>query len=235
MSTIRRNHFRPITTSIAAMTYNQPELINTLAEELSPYLLVVDNGSTPPIAPPSRYAYHVLRVPENRYFAGGWNYAMNFIQAKWVVMLNDDIIGITLEMIDDLIESAEVHDYAVISPAFNSPHDSSQPHGIGLHRVHSIDWVAPIIRKDAWDAVGGFNAEAFSGWGSELDIAYRLKQQGYRMAIDDRHIIHHIGGVAAWNGGTTHIQNNVAKMNESFKRLYGINDWAQFVQQFLSG
>lgn len=216
-----------MTTAIAVMTYNQPGFIEELYKPLGSYILVVDNGSTIPIP------YTSIRVPENRYFAGGWNYAMQFINADWVAMLNDDISGITVGMIDSLIEVAETNNYDVISPAFNSPHPHMQPQYKGLQEVHSIDWVAAIIRKSAWNDVGGFNAEAFSGYGSDLEIAHRLKKKGYRLAVDHRHIIHHIGGAAAIAGRTQHIQGNVQLMNESFKNLYGVNDWMEFTQKFL--
>jgi len=215
------------------MTYNQPGLIDGLAERLHPFLTVLDNGSNPPISAPSRLPYHIIRVPENRYFAGGWNYAMPQIRTAWVAMLNDDITGISLEMIDSLVDEAEAHGYAAISPAFNSPHTHMQPAGLGLHRVSSIDWVAVLVRKEAWDAVGGFDAVSFPGYGCDLDIAYKFKQLGYRLAVDDRHVIHHMGGTAAIAGGTQTVQGNVTSMNQSFQRLYGVKDWVEFTQKYL--
>jgi hypothetical protein len=157
---------------------------------------------------------------------------MQQIDATWVAMLNDDISGITIEMIDALIDEAEAHGYAAISPVFNSPHAHMQPQGVGLRQVHAIDWVATLIRKQAWDEVGGFD-EAFPGYGSDLEIAYRLKQAGYRLAVDDRHVIHHIGGAAAIAGGTQHIQGDVGRMNAAFRAKYGVSDWAEFVRRFL--
>lgn len=233
MTTLTRSTLKASTSLIATMTYNQPQLVNDLAEILCPYLMVIDNGSVPALAAPTKLAYDVLRVPENRYFAGGWNYAMPSLRAKWVVMLNDDITGISLEMIDALIDRAEDADYAAISPAFNSPHVHMQPKGEGLHRVASIDWVAAIVRKDAWDAVGGFDAVNFPGYGCDLDIAYKFKQLGYRLAVDDSWVIHHAGGTAAILGGTQGIQGNVVGMNAAFQRLYGVGDWVEFTQKFL--
>lgn len=209
------------------MTYDQPELIRTLSKSLGSYMIVIDNGSTIEIP------YTSIRVPENRYFSGGWNYAIPFINADWIAMLNDDIEGITLEMIDTLIEEAEREGYVAISPAFNSPHSHMQPQGKGLHQVTSIDWVAAIIRKSVWNEVGGFNSEAFPGYGSDLDLAYRLRKAGYRLGVDDRHVIHHMGGVAAVSGGTQHIQGNVTAMNEQFKKLYNVPDWMEFTRQYL--
>jgi hypothetical protein len=104
-----------------------------------------------------------------------------------------------------------------------------------LRQVHALDWVATVVRMDAWLDVGGFNAEAFPGYGSDLDIAYRLKQKGHRLAVDDRHVIHHVGGVAAVEGGTQHIQGNVASMDAAFQRLYDVATWSAFVLQYLLG
>lgn len=234
MTTLTHKVHRPVTSIIAAMTYNQPQLIQSLANALHPYLLVIDNGSNPPIEAPSRTPHSVIRIPENRYFAGGWNYVMPFLDVDWVMMLNDDVTGITMDMIDDLINSAEEHSYAAISPAFNSPHSHMQVQGLGLHTVPSIDWVATLIRKDAWNEVEGFNADAFPGYGSDLDIAYRLKLLGYRLAVDDRHLVYHIGGAAAIAGGTQHIQGNVTSMNEALHKLYGVQDWMEFTRSFLA-
>lgn len=234
--TLTRKSHRAFSCTIAAMTYNQPEMIQALSDELYPYLLVIDNGSNPSITSPARTPHSIIGVPENRYFAGGWNYAMELIDSDWVVMLNDDITGINIQMIDALIEEAEEHSYAVISPTFNSPHAYMQPHYHGqssLRQVHSIDWVAAIIRKEAWNAVEGFNAGMFPGYGSDLDISYRLRQQGYRLAVDDQYVIHHIGGAAAVAGGTQYIQGNVERMNAGFQILYGVRDWVEFTQKFL--
>jgi len=220
-------HLRPVTATIAVLTYNQPELVRGMIDQLGSCLMVIDNASNPPIPNAD------VIIPENRYFAGGWNYAMKAIDSEWVAMLNDDITGISLPMIYDLIDTAERSGYAAISPAFNSPHAHMQPQGTGLRPVASIDWVATLIRKNAWDDVGGFNEAMFKGWGAELDLAYRLKKEGYRMAVDDKHIIHHFGGVAAWESGTGNIQNNVEKMNASFQALYNVPDWMTFVQKYL--
>lgn len=219
-------HNRPISAVIGVLTYNQPELVKGMIDQLGSCIMVIDNGSNPPIPNAD------VVIPENRYFSGGWNYAMKAIDSEWVAMLNDDITGISLPMIYDLIDTAERSGYAAISPAFNSPHVHMQPQGTGLHPVASIDWVVTMIRKNAWDAVGGFN-EAFPGYGSDLDISYRLMKKGFRLAVDDRHIVHHIGGAAAIAGGTQHIQGNVQRMNENFQKLYGASDWADFTTRFL--
>ena len=219
-------HKRDVSAVIAVLTYNQPQFVAELRQQIGSSLCVIDNASNPPIPEAD------IVVPENRYFAGGWNYAMKFLHGEWIAMLNDDITGISLPMIYDLIDIADANNYAAISPAFNSPHPHMQPHGAGLREVNSIDWVATIIRKDAWSEVGGFN-EAFPGYGSDLEIAYRLKQKGYKLAVDDRHVIHHIGGAAAIAGGTQHIQGNVQAMNEAFNTLYGVRDWTEFTSKFL--
>lgn len=225
---IIRRRARPVVSdAIAVLTYNQPKLVEAMYDIMGSYLIVVDNGS------PESIPHTSIRVPSNRYFAGGWNYAMERIDAEWVAMLNDDITGITREMIDHLIAQAERHGYDAISPAFNSPHKWSQPLGEGLRPVPAIDWVATIVRKEAWEAVKGFNASAFPGYGSDLDIAYRLKQAGYLLAVDDGCIIHHMGGTAALEGGTQHIQGNLTAMNASFQKLYGMADWSEFTRTYL--
>lgn len=219
-------HNRPISASIAVLSFNQPYLVKEMHRQLGSHIVIIDNGSNPPIVDADVF------VPENRYFSGGWNYAMPFLEGEWVAMLNDDITGISLPMIYDLIDTAERSGYAAISPAFNSPHAHMQPQGTGLRPVASIDWVAAIIRKDAWNAVGGFN-EAFKGYGSDLELSFKLMKKGCRLAVDDRHVIHHIGGAAAVAGGTQHIQGNVTAMNEAFQREYGASDWIDFTNRFL--
>lgn len=215
--------------AIAVMTYDQPQLVKDLANIIDP-LIVVDNGSHVPIP------YTTIRVPENRFFTGGWNYAMKEIDATWVAMLNDDITRITQEMIYMLIDEAEDQGYDVISPAFNSPHEHMQPHYHGhnsLREVKSIDWVAPIIRKQVWDEVGGFNTD-FLGYGSDLDISYRIRKLNYRMAVDDYYVINHIGGVAAIASNTQIFQGNLDVMNQAFQKNYGASDWIDFTNRFLN-
>lgn len=221
-----------MTIAIAVLTYNQPKLAFHMVEQLNGHVTIVDNGSPEPIR---LIGVPTIRLSTNNYFAGGWNEAMEFFREyEWVAMLNDDLEGVSFSALSSIKDAAEDLGYSAISPAFNSPHNHMHPFGQGsVREVHAIDWVATIIKTSAWFEVGGFNAEFFPGYGSDLDISYRLKQKGHHLAVDDRHTIYHKGGVAAIEGGTQEVQGNVAAMDASFQKLYGVPGWAQFVEKYL--
>ncbi len=213
---------------IAVLCYNQPHLVGAMYEQIGEELIVVDNGSTVPL--PRGKMSHIILM-ENGYFAGGWNDAMTVLKAyPWVAMLNSDIEGVSPNMFYELVETAQLNDLSAISPAFNSPHAHMQPQGKGLREVSWLDWTAVVLHTDHWL---GFNAHEFPGYGADLDLAYRMKQQGYRMAVDDRHQIHHQGSATALAEGLQDVQGNVGKMDAAFDRLYGVPNWMHFISRYL--
>jgi cellulose synthase/poly-beta-1,6-N-acetylglucosamine synthase-like glycosyltransferase len=56
--------------------------------------------------------------------------------------------------------------------------------------ANSIECPCAIIRKDAWEEIGGFNTGTKVG-GEDTEFGYRLKRNGYRIVYDKDVIVHH--------------------------------------------
>jgi len=193
--------------------------------QLGKHMVLVDNGSViaQPVLP-----CQTLRFSENRYFAGGWNQAMEKLSRyDWVAMLNSDVVGINLAMIEALAEQAEAAGVAVLSPSFNSPHAHMHKQGTGVRCVNWIDWCCPLVSTAMWQHVGGFDYPTFVGYGADLDFCKRAAKLSYHFAVSDDHEVIHLGSITALGEGLQGKQGNVSNMNDALKTKWGVNSWTE--------
>lgn len=204
----------------ATLCYNTPDLAEAMRAQL-PGLLVIDNGSQP-FLPGS-----VVRTPMNRMFAGGWNAGMKTL-AQWdidaVLMANSDTDGWTPQTIDLLARVMESAGYAVVTPAFNSPHALFHPvAGRSIRPVSWIDWTCPLVSMAAWRDVGPFD-EQFSGYYADIDWCKRARDRGYRFAVCDAVTVRHLGSVTAQRIG--HIWD---ADDSRLCAKWGVRHWTEMV------
>jgi hypothetical protein len=182
-----------------ALAYNTPDLVASIRDQL-PGVLVVDNGSSPPVDGAA------VRLESNLYFAGGWNAAMQQLppDIEYVWMLNTDLLDLRPFMLGEL---AAILDrlppwVAAVSPAYNSPwpwmwrHESG-----GVRLVNWLDMAGVMIRRSAWNAVGEFDAVAFPGWACDRDWCLRAAMAGYGVGVVDSLEFYHIGGATMARSG----------------------------------
>ena len=83
-------------------------------------------------------------------------------------------------------------------------HFTSTPPRNGHHGVETVDWVSGavmMIRREAWDAVGGFDP-AFFLYYEDIDLCRRVRAAGWEVGIvPDATAIHESGG-SQWRPGT---------------------------------
>lgn len=111
--------------------------------------------------------------------------------ADWLVMLDDDSYPIDERVFDVL--SQQPPDVAAVSadiflPRAAGEHDIMPREAGGLPEVFIGCGVA--IRRDAFLASGGYDP-AFNYYVEEYDLAARLLLAGYRVAFDQRFVVHH--------------------------------------------
>lgn len=215
---------------IAILVYNQPELTQSMYNQLGDELIVFDNGS---LVDQPNLNCTIIKWPTNHFFSGGWNIAMTYINnwnTKWVWMLNSDLLGIYPHMMVQLISEAERLNLAVISPSFNSPHRHMQNQGQGTRKVKWIDWCCPIVNMDVWKDVGEFD-DVFLGYGADLDWCKRASLKGYEFGVSDDYELHHIGSVTAISEGLMNIQGDVGHMNKELKRKWNVSDWSRMFEE----
>lgn len=183
----------------ATLVHNTPELAARMREQL-PGVLVIDNGSHPPIDGAA------ISLPVNRGFVGGWNEAMRRIIAEhpdvdYVWMLNSDVEGVTHDMGDSLMMDCDFDEFAVSTPVFNSPHSvfSVRPtneRAQTLRSVSWVDWCCPMVPVYVWESVGEFDTRS-TGYFADVDWCKRARDAGYRFCVSEPHEVHHIGGATA--------------------------------------
>lgn len=205
------------------LTFNRQDLADAMWRQL-PGGYCLDNGSARLIQG-AQY-----RRETNGYFTGGWNTAMQYATADWVWMLNDDVEGVSWAMLHSLEDIARrIPDCAVITPAFSSPHAIFHAMGNAESRpVPWIDWCCPVVRREAWERVGGFD-ESVAGYGADIDWCTRAKALGWRFYVSDRFSVHHIGSATAMSEGTAGIQSDVGRMDDMLRRKYG-RGWQELTQ-----
>ena len=180
--------------------------------------ILVDNGATPPIAPPAEPPVTLLRLPENRGFAGGVNAGINAALAAgaaFVWLLNDDAEAPpdTLEklvaaaaadprigIVSPVIRNADDHGRPAFTAGRTDPatlafHYADTPETAALWAREAPDriWVtgtAMLLRRELLEKIGGFDESLFAYW-EDNDICLRAIQAGFRnVMVPDAAVLH---------------------------------------------
>ena len=163
----------------------------------------------------------VLR--ENHGFANGYNVAMRQVEAEIYVLLNSDVRvteGWTDEILplfrDETIGAAQPkilaeadHDrfeYAGAAGGFidylgypfcrgrlftHTERDEGQYDG--RKEIFWATGAAFFCRADLFHALGGFEPEYFAH-AEEIDLCWRMKRAGYKIMVEPRSVVYHVGG-----------------------------------------
>ena len=192
--------------------YGDPRLTRRLHEQLLPEaqatdtpLLVLDNAA------PEPYPDAWVRLAENRFWAGAFEYAIQSARdmgRTHVWFCNNDVVftsrpphlGRALGRLAQL-EAALGCRVGLYSPAFEAspyhPQMVARPGG-DWRCVRVMDGVAPLVSLDALEAVGGLDAaDNPRGYGVDIWLAARVYDAGYALVVDDRLTLRHRHHTAA--------------------------------------
>lgn len=166
-------------------------------------LLVVDNGSSSPLPPGLR----ILRPGRNLGFAGGANAGTAEAQGEIILILNPDAIP-GIGALESLLAGFEAWpDAAGLAPRLEGPDGESQfawqlrrlpsPMALVLQALPGFGGVsgggaepeagaaveqpaaaALAFRREALEAVGGFDDRFYPAWFEDVDLARRLRDRG---------------------------------------------------------
>lgn len=188
----------------------------------------------------------VLRLEANYGFAGGYNRALKQVEADYYLLLNSDIEtpeGWLAPILDVLEREPDV---AVVSPKLISWTDRTKFEYAGasggfidflgypfcrgriLRQVETdegqyddardVFWVsgaAFCCRADVFHALGGFDADFFAHM-EEIDLCWRMQLAGYRVRIEPRSRVYHLGGGSLAQGSPSKVfynhRNNLAML-----------------------
>ena len=184
------------------------------AEGLLHEVVIVDNASPDGAAEVAAgFSFVTLhRNAENRGFGGASNQGAALASGELLLFLNSDTVvprsGL-IRLVEGLLAS---HVIAAAGPYTNSA-VGMQGIGVTYTRLGNLSLFAEsfalreqgdldtdflvgfcvLIRRTAWDEVGGFDEGFGLGTFEDNDLSYRLRRKGYRLVVPGRAFVHHSG------------------------------------------
>jgi GT2 family glycosyltransferase/predicted SAM-dependent methyltransferase len=192
------------------------ECIAAVRETTEDYeVIIVDNGSTPPIAKPYMGFVDVtlIRNETNLGFPAAVNQGVRAAKGDIIVLLNNDVI-VTPGWGDRL--KAHLERFSIVGPMTNfcagrqriqvpaytdkdSLFEVAEEYAEG-HKGLSIEanWIIGFcfaFRKSLFDEIGEFDESMWPSSGEEIDWCYRAKAAGHSVGIAQDVYIYHEGSV----------------------------------------
>lgn len=157
----------------------------------------------------------LIRSGVNLGFGGGHNWAARFARGAYLLLLNDDSTVETGWM-DSLVKTATGHPGAgAVGSRVLYPDGRLQEAGgiiwrdgsserIGrflppgtvefaaIRPVEYCSGCSLLVRREAWDALGGFAPEYFPAYYEDVDLCFRLRESGFDVLYDPSSRIRHL-------------------------------------------
>lgn len=188
---------------------------------------VADNGSTDGSIDFLREQFptvNLLCFDRNYGFAGGYNKALEAIDAEYFVLLNSDV-EVTADWLEPLTNYMDANpDVAACAPkllAYSNKADFEYAGASGgfidkfgypfcrgrilgsIERdngqyddTRDVFWATGaclFVRSKLYAEAGGLDSDFFAHM-EEIDLCWRLKNMGYRIAIVPQSVVYHVGG-----------------------------------------
>ncbi len=175
--------------------------------------------------------FKIIQLPVNHGFAKGYNEALKQIKADYFVLLNSDVEVDKnwIEPVIDLMESDPT--IGICQPKILSYNDKNTFEYAGAcgglmdrwgypfcrgrifnsieqdsgqyDQVEEIFWAsgaAMFVRSDLYQKLGGLDEDYYAHQ-EEIDLCWRVKRAGYKVLVQPKSIVYHLGG------GTLDYQN----------------------------
>ena len=180
-------------------------------------ILVIDNGSDDKPRVPARPGVEVVCLPRNVGFAAANNRGVALCRhCQWIALLNPDAVP-AADWLQTLLAAAErdpdtaffasrmvqARQPELLDGAGDAYHVSGRVtrrgHGVpAMGRYEKNDEVfsacaaAALYRREAFEAVGGFDEDFFC-YLEDVDLGFRLRLAGHRCRYVADAVVHHIG------------------------------------------
>lgn len=224
------------------------------------------DGSVRWLRSEQNFAQYIL-LTENHGYAGGYNQALSKVKAKYYAIVNSDIeitpqwLQPIIHMMekDDRIGAVQpkilsesrrgYFEYAGASGGFLDSLGYPFCRGRILQKVErdtgqydtkaDMFWAsgaAFVIRSDVFHSLGGFDEDYFAHQ-EEIDLAWRLQLNNYRIVCCPGSVVYHVGGgTLNYNSPKKIYLNFRNNLITLFKYLPGIDlFWILFFRWFLDG
>ncbi len=243
----------PLKTAIVILNYNGKEHLRRFLPSVVKFnsakaeIVVADNASTDDSLEFLKETYPTVKIislSKNYGFAGGYNHALNEVDAELYVLLNSDV-EVSENWLEPLIEKMtqdklitacqpkinaylekDKFEYAGAAGGFIDKNGYPFCRGrifdncerdIGQHNdEREVFWASGaclMIRSHNFHSIGGFDETLFAHM-EEIDLCWRLKNQGHRIYCLPQSTVYHLGGgtLSAQNPRKTYLnfRNNLA-------------------------
>ncbi len=210
--------------SLVIPSYNGKDLTIKLLESLKKTtyknyeIVLVDNGSVDGTYEyvKKRYPYiKAVKIEINRGFTGGMNFGIKHSKGEYIVVMNNDMT-FDPNWLMELVKVAESDKrLGIIGSAYTSrdanfvrlgykergkiilnfkPVDVPKIESNKLPTVVEVDNTFGLTRREVLDKVGLFDEKYFIYW-EEVDLCYRAKKAGYKIAAATKSTVFHEGSL----------------------------------------
>jgi len=206
--------------------------------------IVVLNGAPPDVVAKARRSSFGARIVEsdaNLGFGGGCNLGAAHARAPYLVFLNDDVV-VHMGWLEELVRTADERPGAgaIGSRILNTDgtvqeagsvifgDGTTTPVGRGLpasspryRAVRTVDYCSAcslLVRRAAFDAVGGFEQRYFPAYYEDVDLALKLREAGWSIVYQPSSQLVHAESAST----TSDFKSYLFRRNgRTFKRLWG--------------
>lgn len=161
---------------------------------------------------PTPRGVEVLSLAGNPGFAAAANQGAARGDAPWILFLNPDCFPSAGDVEELLARARALPGAAAVGPCLRGPDGVAARAGgvdlAGLARwlervgpsrgLTEVDWVAGtclLVRREAWQQVGGFDERYFL-YCEDVDLCRRLRRRGWRVAVAGSVGVTHLGGAS---------------------------------------
>jgi GT2 family glycosyltransferase/predicted SAM-dependent methyltransferase len=212
-------------------------------------IVIVDNGSSPPIRPPFSgfIETRVIRNEENKGFPVAVNQGIRDAKGDTIILLNNDVIvtpgwaeRLTARLDEGYSLVGPLTNYCagmqqVQLPAYANRDDldkeasylSEQCNG----EVEEVNWIIGFcmaFRKALFDEIGPFDESLWPCSGEEIDFCFRAREAGHRIGIAQDVYLHHEGSQTfkdMQEAGTVDYQEICKRNDEHLAEKWGKDFW----------
>ena len=180
----------------------------------------------------------ILRLYQNHGFTSGYAHSLPFIDAEYYVLINSDVrvetdwLGHLMEVIESddgigacqpklLHEPKPSHfDYGGASGGFMDKHGYTFCRGRLFHHVEEdqhqyedvrdIFWASGacmLVRAELFHQLGGLDNDFYAHM-EEIDLCWRIKNNGHRIVVAPASVVYHVGGSIIRYGSFSKIYHN---------------------------
>jgi GT2 family glycosyltransferase len=191
---------------VATLNHNLPNWTDNLVNQLNQdplfkecELMVIDNGSTEPLAKSTTH-----QLEQNVFFGGGMNAAVEYFLTTnhdYMYFLNNDLVFHGPRFIQQSLKEAKESNAAVYSPSvINASIDQCRWRqmwnwGIGLRNVKWIDFQAPLLRRDILEIIKQYPEELIYGWGLDFYSGVIADKHNLKTVVSDNNTIAHMNSL----------------------------------------